>query len=304
LNTPPPVTQTETSDRSEEHHAIYCPSCAARVAEQPSSAARISSGELLRCPVCGTQFEIGAAGEETSEENAIVHSDTSSTAKPTKRLSTEEILLDRLTKEPPPRKQTPWTVVMLVLVGIVAVSLVIFEQTKKADKYAPGEQVDSTVLLQKQLFYQHIIDSLQQRLAANPQDDSLHLDLADAYYDMRQWTQSQAEFVIYLKQYPSDPNARVDYAYAIAQSGDVNTAISEIDTALQYDPHHLNALVNAGILTAETINDSNHTEALARAKNYFERAKAVAQKTDPAAAAKIDTLLQAIDQTGQKLTAR
>jgi tetratricopeptide (TPR) repeat protein len=299
LNTPPPATQTETSDRSEEHHAIYCPSCAARVAEHASS------GELLRCPVCGTQFEIGAAGEETSAENAIVRSDLSaSTTKPTKRLSTEEILLDRLTKDPPIKKQTPWTVVTLVLAGIIAVSMVIFEQTKKTDQYAPGEEVDSTALLQKQLFYQHIIDSLQQRIAANPQEDSLHLDLADAYYDMKQWTQSQAEFVTYLTKHPSDPNARVDYAYAIAQSGDVNTAISEIDTALQYDPHHLNALVNAGILTAETINDTNHTDALARAKNYFERAKAVAQKTDPAAAAKIDTLLQAINQTGQKLTAR
>ena len=41
--------------------------------------------------------------------------------------------------------------------------------------------------------------------------------------------------------------------------------------------------------------DSNHETALARAKNYFERAKAIAEKTKPAMAQRIDILPQAKD---------
>jgi tetratricopeptide (TPR) repeat protein len=294
LNDTPPPIEESAADHPAHHDAIFCPSCAARVADNAVK------GQQFRCPVCGTQFEAGSA---EGNESAIVRGDLSANAaKPAKRLSTEQLLLDRLTKEPPLKKQTSWTVVALVLAGIIGVSLVIVNQMKKPDKYAPGQQVDSTVLLQKQLFFQHIIDSLQERIVTTPQDIDLHLSLADAYYDAGKWAESRREFVTYLTVHPSDANARVDYAYSIAQGGDLNAAISEIDTALTYQPDHLNALVNAGILTAETINDTNHVVALARARGYFERAKAVAEKTNPQMATKIDTLLIEINNTGERMT--
>ncbi len=94
----------------------------------------------------------------------------------------------------------------------------------------------------------------------------------------------------------------MDYSYAIAQdNGDLQTALAEIDSALVYQPDHLNALINAGIMTAQTVSDSNHANALARARGYFERARAVAEKTNPAVASRIDTLLHAIDSTGIRM---
>ena len=293
MNDIPPSIEETTADHSEHGSAIYCPSCAARVADDGLV------GQELRCPVCGTQFEVSTA---ESSENALIKSDaTPSMAPMSKRLSTEQILLDRLTKDPPIKKQTPGTVVLLIVAVIIGISFAIFKNTQKPDKYAPGQQVDSTVLLQKQLFLQHIVDSVQHELTVNPQDIHLHLLLADAYYDSEEWAQSRKEFLTYLKVHPEDADARVDYAYAIAQGGNLNAAISEIDTALTYDPVHLNALVNAGILTAQTINDTNHTVQLARARSYFERAKAVAEKNDPKTAAKIDTLLSEINRTGTRM---
>ena len=308
-----------TEESQIENDAIFCPSCAARIADSATK------GQQFRCPVCGTQFEMGssesatphpvsppAGGEEKYFKISLPQQEQEFKRSPLpqqgerpgegSQFSTEQILLDRLTKEPPLKKQTPWNVIALVLAGIIGVSILIVTQTKKPDTYAPGQEVDSTVLLQKQLFFQHIVDSLQERLATNPQDLDLHLSLADAYYDAHQWSKSRNEFVTYLSVHPTDANARVDYAYAIAQAGDLNAAISEIDTALMYQPNHLNALVNAGILTAQTINDSNHVAALARARSYFERAKAIAEKTDPRVAARIDTLLIEINNTGERMT--
>jgi tetratricopeptide (TPR) repeat protein len=190
----------------------------------------------------------------------------------------------------------------LIFAVVLAIAYVVFQISLKPEKFAPGHEVDTTALLQKQLFYQHLIDSLRLQIVQNPKNIDLHLSLADDLYDVGQWEDSKKEFQTYLAAKPDDADARVDYSYAIAQgNGDLNAAIAEIDTALKYNPRHLNALINAGIMTAQTVSDSNHTTALTKAKDYFERAKAVAEKSDPEVARRIDTLIQAIDSTGIKM---
>ena len=220
-----------------------------------------------------------------------------------KRQSTEDILLERLKNEPPMKKPIPIAGFAVIIVAILAASIAVFKYTEKPDKFAPGHEVDSSMILQKKVFFQHVIDSLLAIQKSNPSDTNIHLSLADAYYDAGTWDRSIAEFQNYLRMKPQDADARVDYSYAIAQSsGDLNAAITEIDSALLIKPDHLNALINAGILTAQTISDSNHVEALARSRKYFERAKSIAAKTDPAMAARIDTLLQEINRTGDRMT--
>jgi len=282
---------THPNENTAEH--IYCPSCAARI----ESAA--ASGEMLRCPICGTEFKYEPS---QTPESAITEADRPNAATPFRRLSTEEILLERLKQEPPQKKLIPWSKFALLLAVVLAVTFGIFRIASKPDEFAPGQEVDSTALLQKRLFFQHIIDSLHTEMAANPSNVDLHLSLADALYDAAYWSASMREFEIYLAAKPADADARVDYSYAIAQnSGNLNDALDEIDTALRYKPDHLNALINAGIMTAQTVTDSNHATALARARNYFVRAKAVAEKTNPGIAVRIDTLIQEIDNTGQRM---
>ncbi len=256
-------------------------------------------GEMLRCSICGTEFKYEPS---QTPESAITDADRPNTAMPLRRLSTEEILLERLKQEPPKKKPLRWGGFALIFAVVFAVAFGIFRVASKPDKFAPGQEVDSTALFQKRLFFQHVIDSLHTEMAANPSDVDLHLSLADALYDAAYWSASMREFEIYLAAKPADADARVDYAYTIAQNnGNINDALDEIDTALRYDPNHLSALVNAGIMMAQTVTDSNHTAALARARNYFVRAKAVAEKTNPGIAVRIDTLIQEIDNTGQRM---
>ena len=253
----------------------------------------------MRCPVCGTEFKYEP---ERSAESSVAEGDASSRGATERRLSTDEILLDRLKHEPPGKKPIPLRSVAILFVAILAIAYGIFQISSKPEKYAPGHEVDSTLLIQKRQIFQQIVDSLKTSLAAHPTDTNIHLSLADALYDVGQWADSKKEFEIYLTAKPKDADARVDYSYAIAQdNGNLNAAIAEIDTALAYQPDHLNALINAGIMTAQTVTDTNHTTALARAKNYFERAKAVAEKSNPDIARRIDTLIQAIDSTGLKM---
>lgn len=272
--------------------AIFCPSCAAAIAEQAEP------GTLLRCPVCGTEFTYQP---EKTAENSVTEADARATGSQNRRLSTDEILLERLEHEPPAKKPIPGRALALLLAAILIITFGIYKITSRPDTYAPGHEVDTSALLQKRMFFQHIVDSLQTEMAKDPYNIDLHLALADANYDAGLWADSKKEFQIYLAAKPKDADARVDYSYAIAQDGDLSAAITEIDTALIYQPDHLNALINAGIMTAQTVSDSNHATALARSKAYFERAKEVAQKTNPDIARRIDTLIMEIDSTGLRM---
>jgi tetratricopeptide (TPR) repeat protein len=259
-------------------------------------------GTALRCPVCGTEFTYEPG---KTAESSVTESDANATGTSRVRLSTEEILLDRLKNEPPKKSPLPAKTIAILFAAVLAIAFGIFQIASKPDTFAPGHEIDSSAVIQKQAFFQHIIDSLHIELDKNPADIHLHLLLADAHYDAGEWGDSKKEFETYLAAKPTDADARVDYSYAIAQgNGDLNEAIAEIDTALTYHPDHLNALINAGIMTAQTVADSNHETALAKAKNYFERAKIVAEKTNPEIANRIDTLIQAIDSTGLKMKPR
>jgi tetratricopeptide (TPR) repeat protein len=272
---------------------IFCPSCAASVAESAAP------GTILRCPICGTEFKYEP---EKTDESSVAESDNLSTGASERRLSTEEILLDRLKNEVPEKKPISIRTIAIIFVVVGAIAFGIFQMTSRPDKFLPGHEVDTTAVLQKRLFFQHIIDSLQMQIVQNPSNVGNHLLLADALYDAGEWSESKKEFLVYLAAKPDDADARVDYSYAIAQdNGDLNAAIAEIDTALHYHPDHLNALINAGIMTAQTVADSNHATALAKSKNYFERARAVAEKTNPEIARRIDTLIMEIDSTGLRM---
>jgi tetratricopeptide (TPR) repeat protein len=280
---------------------VFCPSCAAHVPlpEIPVDDRSSTVTERLHCPVCGTEFALNVAG---TTEQAVVESDRPSATQAPRRVSTEEALLKRLSEEPPAHTPVGWVTSGIIFAAVLAISFGIFRLASKPDSYAPSHEPDSAMLLQKRLLYQPAIDSLNAILRANPNDTGAHLTLADDAYDAGYWAESVSEFQTYLRMKPRDADARVDYAYAIAQaSGDLHRALGQIDSALTFNPNHLNALINAGILTTQTISDSNHAETLARAKGYFQRAKDIASKNDPAMASRIDTLLMEIDKTGERM---
>jgi hypothetical protein len=116
------------------------------------------------------------------------------------------------------------------------------------------------------------------------------------------WAQAAPHYEAYLSAHPDDPAARVDYAYVLGQTRpeNLNLALAQIDSALKYHPDYLNALYNGGVLAVQ-VTGTNHGEGLKRAREYFARAKAVADTSAPAMAKQIDTLITEIDRTGARM---
>ena len=72
-------------------------------------------------------------------------------------------------------------------------------------------------------------------------------------------------------------DGKVDLTAAKIEDADQKSLV-QIDSALAFDPDHLNALINAGILSAQMMGGGKHQEAL----GYFE--KALAARPDSASA--------------------
>jgi cytochrome c-type biogenesis protein CcmH/NrfG len=198
----------------------------------------------------------------------------------------EDILLDRLQNEPKIAPQISRPILFIIIIVILGLGTGIYFFTRLPDKFAanphqPQEQEtasDSSAMYSKRMKLQPMIDSLQGVLAQNPSDDESHLALANVLYECEFWNKARTEYETYLKNHPDDPDARVDYAYVLVQiTGDFKASVKEIDKALKYDPEHVNALFNAGILTIRAdMNDRK--KAVADATPYFKRALAAAKK--------------------------
>ena len=66
---------------------------------------------------------------------------------------------------------------------------------------------------------------------------------------------------------PRDADARVDMGVCYYNLGDFNTAITEMETALKYNPHHQIALLNLGIVNLSAGNLEKSKEWLEKAVN-------------------------------------
>lgn len=273
---------------SDSTRALYCPSCAAKLP------ADILSSPDPECPVCGTR--LNGADQPISKEIE--------TQPPTqKRMSTEELLLERLKQDaaqPEPKKlPVLFFVVLIAVIAIAAYS--IYTATKKPEQFAKPKEPDALTLEQRAMV-QHATDSLNGVLKLNPNNTEAHIALANVYYDGMNWSQAAPHYEAYLHAHPDEAAARVDYAYVLGQThpGDLNLALAQIDSALKYHPDYLNALYNGGVLAVQ-MTGASHGEGLQRARNYFARAKAVADTSAPAMAKQIDTLITEIDRTGARM---
>jgi tetratricopeptide (TPR) repeat protein len=138
------------------------------------------------------------------------------------------------------------------------------------------------------------MDSLETYLRTNENDHPAILSLANIYYDAEMWGKAEPLYTQYLAKEPQDVDARVDYAFVIAQTtGDFKRAIAEIEKGLKYEPDHVHALFNAGILSLRETTDDKHTS-VGAAKEYFLRAKRSALVKDPKMAEQIDQVLEEI----------
>jgi tetratricopeptide (TPR) repeat protein len=103
------------------------------------------------------------------------------------------------------------------------------------------------------------IQELENSVAANPDDMSLTLQLANSFHDRLFYEKAIPYYKTYLVMNPKDANARVDMGICYKELGNFTEAENEMKTALHYVPNHLNAHFNLGIvyLSEGNIQESN-----------------------------------------------
>jgi tetratricopeptide (TPR) repeat protein len=198
----------------------------------------------------------------------------------------EDILLERLKNEPKTNPQISPIILSAIIFGVIAIGIGIYFLSLHPEKYLPNPHEeeakptaqDSSEVYSKRLKFQPMMDSLTAVITTNPNNDEAHLMLANVYYETEFWQKARTEYEWFLGKHPDAADARVDYAYVIARStGNFKAAVAEINKALKYDPEHVNALFNAGLLSIQA-NLDNKKKAVAEATSYFTRALAAAKK--------------------------
>ena len=86
------------------------------------------------------------------------------------------------------------------------------------------------------------------RLKSDPNNPDLLTSIGNLYYDAQQYSIAIDFYGRVLKVKPSDVAVRTDMATAYWYMGDADTAITEFNKALTYEPSSPNALFNRGLV--------------------------------------------------------
>lgn len=92
------------------------------------------------------------------------------------------------------------------------------------------------------------IEEMEKQVAANPNNHELILRLANLLQDNRFFDRAIKYYKDYLTKHPNDANARVDMGICYNDMGNLEQAKKEIGLALTYEPKHLFAHYNLGIV--------------------------------------------------------
>ena len=92
------------------------------------------------------------------------------------------------------------------------------------------------------------IEDMEKQVKANPADMAMTLQLANFLSDNRFYDKAITYYQAYLQKKPKDTNARVDMGICYKEIGQYDNATREMKKALEYDPAHLFATFNLGIV--------------------------------------------------------
>lgn len=92
------------------------------------------------------------------------------------------------------------------------------------------------------------VEPLLEQLKIRPNDPELLINIANTYYDGKDYPHAIDYYQKALKLRPQDVNVRTDMATAIWYSGDPDGAIKEYEQSLKFQPTHPQTLFNMGIV--------------------------------------------------------
>jgi tetratricopeptide (TPR) repeat protein len=144
--------------------------------------------------------------------------------------------------------------IAVIALAIVAYAVLV---EKRPGVDAVQQQANQPISASMQLPAE--IQELENSVAANPDDMSLTLQLANSYHDRLLYEKAIPYYKTYLIMDPKDADARVDMGICYKEIGNFKEAENEMKTALRYVPNHLNAHYNLGIvyLSEGNIQESN-----------------------------------------------
>jgi DNA-directed RNA polymerase subunit RPC12/RpoP/predicted Zn-dependent protease len=187
------------------------------------------------CKRCGSDLRLQTAADRSKPENA----------KQTRKGSGPE------TKHLKPLPfLSSWKPVVIV-VGIVVAAVL-------TDSYASRENIPQQGAEQQSFVSQQPaganmaalpqIEDMERQVKADHGNQGLTLQLANFLSDNRFYDKAITYYQVYLKKKPEDTNARVDMGICYKEVGQFDSAMREMKKALDYDPKHLFATFNLGIV--------------------------------------------------------
>jgi tetratricopeptide (TPR) repeat protein len=147
------------------------------------------------------------------------------------------------------------SIIIIVLIFVALIKFGVFDSEVKTNITQINEQSTGSGVNLANL---DEISDLESKVTANPDDLESTLHLAHLLQDSGLLEKAITNYKKYLVKYPENADARVDMAICYYNLGDNTTAISEMETALKYQPKHQIAHLNLGIvnLTARNIEAS------------------------------------------------
>lgn len=97
-------------------------------------------------------------------------------------------------------------------------------------------------------FTARTVAPMLERLANQPNDPNLLANIANAYYDGKDYQKAIEYYHKVLELKPQDVNVRTDMGTAMWYSGDADGALKEYEQSLKFQPTHAQTLFNMGIV--------------------------------------------------------
>ena len=108
---------------------------------------------------------------------------------------------------------------------------------------------------QQKAMVEKAVAPLLATLKTDPNNFDTQVQLANLYYDGKQYSDAVKYYQLALKSQPTNPDVLTDLGTAIWYQGDADGAIAAFQKALKYRPDHPGTLFNLGIVRWQGKND-------------------------------------------------
>ncbi len=236
-----------------------CPNCGS-VVEWPTESDIIEPTEGLgsprTCNRCGTEND--AAASFCSSCGAKLQGAKRQQAQSTRQSAKQPKGRDSKKRESDSSPLFSWKVIFGFL-GLLLVLVIGIELFSKKEQAPVQEQASTSQMPAANMQLAVQISELEKQVAANPDDMQTLLKLANMSHDGRFFDKAITHYKRYLEKNAKDANARVDLGICYFENGDLEEAQKQMQTALKYEPKHLQAHFNLGIvnLRARRIQEAN-----------------------------------------------